>query len=125
MSLSERRKIYSAAYHNHHQKGGDERGQVVSGDQVVDGDQVKRQVTARDGHYKGRKALFVERLTPYQQTATLHHQQHKQQQQQQQQRGLDGSTQLEAEKQQLVTLNVAPATKNQSIGLQRQVTKFW
>ena len=109
-SLAERQNIYNAAYHTNHQNQSRE-------------DQVKRQVTARDGHYKRRKALFVERLSPYQQTVL------QQQQQQQQQQCDDGSTSLETEKQQkrLVTLNVvAPVTTtNQSISLQRQVTKFW
>ena len=119
-SLEERTKIYSRAYHNHQQVEGKRQLPTTT-----------TTTTARDEHYKGRKALFTERLTPYQKT-----QLQQQQQQQQQQTTQNGgrtrsssSSEGSAEEKRLVTLTTQPlalaSNNNQLNSLQRQVTKFW
>ena len=132
-SLEERTKIYSRAYHNHQQVDDDDGQQM----QCVEDGQVgvvvgKRQLptttTARDEHYKGRKALFTERLTPYQQIA-LQQQQQQQTTQQNSGRTRSGSSEGSGEEKRLVTLTTQPlalaSNNNQLNSLQRQVTKFW
>ena len=117
-SLEERTKIYSRAYHSHQQV--DDQVGVVVGKR-----QLPTTTTARDEHYKGRKALFAERLTPYQKTQL----QQQQQQQTTQQNGGRTSSDSSAEEKRLVTLTTQPLAlaSNQlnRSSLQRQVTKFW
>ncbi len=111
-SVRERMEIYSNAYYQHLNEDSGH------GDYKQDGgeDKVRRFKTARDGHYEGRKALFDTtkvRHTPYQEALLR---------QQQRQEGKEEEGRLATLAKRMTN---AAATTNQSISLQRQVTRFW
>ena len=105
-SVGERNEIYSAAYHQHNGGGGGV---------------MKRQRTVRDGHYEGRRKLFIdgvtEWLSPYQQMMLQQHQQ--------QQGGSNSGQEEEGRLTTLANRLTTAAPNHQSMSLQRQVTKFW